>query len=258
LPRISQPKSVQAHRTVEVVFSPKLYEHKLTKDNFIAVVVDILRASTSICAGLQNGVQEIIPVAGLEQARAYQGHNALIACERNGHQVEFADMGNSASEFLAEKVRGRQIVFSTTNGTRIIDMARDADRIAIGSFVNLDALTDWLTARDKNVVIFCAAWKNLFNLEDSVFAGALAEKLLSLPGYTTHCDATRGAVDLWQAARHNLESYLSRASHRTRLKHLVSDEDFRYTLQLNTSRLVPVVEGHRIVAHGPHTPESSQ
>ena len=234
-------------QTVEVVFSPKLYEHKLTHKNFIAVVVDILRASTSICAGMENGVKEIIPVSGLEEALSHKNNDCLIACERNGHQVEFADMGNSASEFLSPQVRGKRIVFSTTNGTKIIHMARDADLIAVGAFINLEALTNWLIQRGKNVVIFCAAWKNLFNLEDSIFAGALADGLLRHGSFTTHCDSTLGAIDLWHIARQDLESYLSRASHRTRLKHLVSDSDFRYTLQLNSSGIVPVVVGNRIV-----------
>lgn len=232
--------------TVEVCFSPRLYDHKLTEGRFVTVVVDILRATTSICAAFEHGVKSIIPVSGLEEARQMKDQGFFVACERNGEILDFADIGNSASDFLRDDLVGNQIVFSTTNGTRTINMARDAEEVYIGSFVNLNALADHLLKKNRPVVIFCAAWKNLFNLEDSVFAGALAE-LLVQNGYSTFCDSAHGAVDLWQRAKHDLKKYLSKSSHRNRLRHLVSNQDFDYTVTLNSTDVVPVLSDDRLV-----------
>lgn len=235
-------------RTVEVVFSPKLYKHKLTKENYITVVVDILRATTSICAALDHGVKEIIPVSGVEEARNHKINGHVVACERDGAVLDFADIGNSASEFMQPELKGKSIVFSTTNGTKTINMARDADQVVIGSFVNLTALARWLITQDKNVVIFCAAWKNLFNLEDTVFSGALSELLLKNKKFRTACDSVKGGIDLWQHAKGDLAGYLSKSSHRNRLKHLVSDEDFQYTTDIDSSEVIPILEGNQLVA----------
>ena len=231
--------------TVEVCFSPRLYEHKLTSGKFTTVVVDILRASTSICAAFDHGVDSIIPVSGLDEARELKQKGFFVACERNGEIMDFADIGNSASDFIRDDLVGETVVFSTTNGTKTINMARDAAEVLIGSFVNIKAVGDYLIRKNENVVIFCAAWKNLFNLEDSVFAGALAESMLN-NGFTTVCDSVLGAVDLWHRANPDLEKYLSRSSHRNRLRHLVSDEDFRYTVTLNSTNVIPVLIGEKL------------
>lgn len=235
-------------RTIEVVFSPSLYKHKLTKENFVTVVVDILRATTSICAALDHGVKDILPVSGVEEARKHKHNGQVVACERDGVVLDFADIGNSASEFLRDDLIGKSIVFSTTNGTKIINMAKDADQVLVGSFVNLSALSAWLQQQDKNVVIFCAAWKNLFNLEDTVFAGALSELLMEGGHFATVCDSVKGAIDLWHKAKVDLPGYLSKSSHRNRLKHLVSDEDFKYTTNIDASEVIPILKGNRLVA----------
>ncbi len=231
--------------TIEVCFSPKLYEHKLTKGKFVTVVVDILRATTSICAAFDHGVKEIIPVSGLDEARAMKEQGYFVACERNGEVMDFADIGNSASDFIRDDLKGTAVVFSTTNGTKTINMAKDASEVFIGSFVNFQSLTDYLLERGENVVVFCAAWKNLFNLEDSVFAGAVAEKLLG-NGYATVCDSALGAIDMWEKAKSDLRTYLAKSSHRNRLKHLVSDEDFTYTITLNSTAVVPKLVGEKL------------
>ena len=125
--------------SIEVCFSPRLYDHKLTTGNFTTVVVDILRATTSICAAFDHGVKDIIPVSGLDEAKSMKNDGFFVACERNGQVMDFADIGNSASDFLRDDLIGKQIVFSTTNGTKTINMARDAEEVLIGSFVNMQS-----------------------------------------------------------------------------------------------------------------------
>jgi len=241
------PVNPGANLHVEVCFSPALYPYKLTKSNFITVVVDILRASTSICAALDHGVKEIIPVAGIDEARQYKKKGFTIACERDGKILDFADVGNSPSDFLHSSFKEATIVYSTTNGTRTIQLACDAEVIMIGSFVNLSSLADWLISQSKNVVILCAAWKNLFNLEDSTYAGALSERLLKEPKYKTTCDSVKASLDLWSLAKQDLAGYLGKSSHRNRLKHLVSEEDFIYTVTPDTSQVLPCFQDGFII-----------
>lgn len=240
-----QLNNMSTNPTVEVCFSPKLYGHKLTEGKFTTVVVDILRATTSICAAFDHGVKEIIPVSGLDEAKEMKQNGYFVACERNGEILDFADIGNSASDFLRDDIKDQTVAFSTTNGTKTINMARDAEQVIIGSFVNIQAVAELLIDKKENVVIFCAAWKSLFNLEDSVFAGALAEILMT-SGFSTACDSVLGAIDLWHRAKPDLKNYLSKSSHRSRLNHLVSDEDFHYTVTLNSTRVIPVLNGDKL------------
>lgn len=233
--------------SVEVCFSPKLYEHRLTKDNFIVVIVDILRATTSICAAFDHGVEKIIPVAGIDKAREFKENGYIVACERDGKVLDFADVGNSPSDFLLDSFKGNTIAYSTTNGTKAINMASDADEIVIGSFTNISAIALWLNKQNKNVVILCAAWKGLFNLEDSLFAGALSEKLLDTGHFETECDSVKAALDLWSLGKGDLAGYLSKSSHRNRLKHLVSDEDFQYTVTLDSNSVIPILQADYLI-----------
>lgn len=232
------PKAVRMNK-VEVCFSPKLYEHRLIKENFIAVVADIFRATTTICAALDFGIAKVIPVAGLEAAREMKEKGYLVACERDGQLLDFADIGNSPSDFLKPELRGKEIVFSTTNGTKAINMAAaEATKTLVGAFMNVKAIAQFIIKENRNAVILCASWKNLFNLEDTLFAGALADELLS-GGFETECDSVKAAIDLWQMARLDLPTYLRKSSHRNRLNHLLSEDDYLLSLKVDSSRIVP-------------------
>ncbi len=233
---------------VEVSLSPKIYPYRLIQSDFDGVVTDVFRATTSICAALDYGVQAIIPVAGLDDARVYQGKGFKIACERNGSVMDFADLGNSPSDFRREDLLNTKVVFSTTNGTQMIQMlAQDAKSVSIGALVNVGAIARWLMQRQNSVVIACAGWKSLFNLEDTLFAGALASLLIHEGHYSTECDSAKAAIDLWQLAKENPKEYLSKASHRHRLKHLLSDEDFAYSTTINQSDIVPLLHEKELI-----------
>lgn len=227
--------------SIEVCFTPKLYSEIITKENFIVVMVDILRASTSICAAFGNGVETIIPIASLEEAKNYKEKGYLVASEREGVVLGFADFGNSAFNFMTEEVRGKTIVYSTTNGTQAIEMAKNAEGLTVGSFSNLTALSRWLIAQQKNVVILCAGWKNKFNLEDTIFAGALCENLLQSTEFKMHCDSAEAALDLWNIARTNPLNYIQKAAHRERLRKLNLDDVLEYTFQTDTTNAVPIL-----------------
>ena len=233
--------------TIEVCFSPKLYEDRLTRENFVVVIVDILRATTSICTAFKNGVKSLIPVPSIEEAKEYKKNGYIVASEKDGKVLDFADFGNSAFDFSEENVKGKVVAYCTTNGTKAIDLAKDADQVAMGSFINLRALSDWLIEQDKNVVILCSGWKNKFNLEDSVFAGVLVENLVDSGKFDPDCDSAQAALDLWKTAETDLLGFIEKAAHRHRLKKLGLDDVLEYSFTLNTSDVVPVLKDGKIV-----------
>ena len=231
-------------RTIEVCFSPELYPHILNNKNYIVVMIDILRASTSICAAINNGVKKIIPVAGIEEAKEYKNKGYIVAAERNGIKLDFADFGNSPFNFTPEVVKGKEIVYSTTNGTQAINMTKDCSDVVIACFNNLSAIAKWLSQKDKNVLLLCAGWKQKFSLEDSVFAGALVAELLKYPDYKIHCDSAEASLDLWNIAKVDLNAYMEKALHRLRLKNYGLDDVLEYTFTLNSLNVVPkLVDG---------------
>lgn len=232
---------------IEVCFSPKLFTEILTKENYIVVLTDILRASTSICAAFENGVKNIIPVSSVEEAKILKSQGYLVASEQDGKKLDFADFGNSAFNFSQENVGGKTLVYCTTNGTRALEVAREAGRIAIGAFINITALTSWLGYQSKNVVILCSGWKNKFCLEDALFAGALTEKLLESPEFMTHCDSAHAALDLWHVAKNNLTDYIGKAAHPQRLERLGLDDVIPYSFRCDLTQAVPVFEGREII-----------
>lgn len=228
--------------TIEVCFTPKLYSEIVTNNNFIVVMVDILRASTSICAAFANGVEAIIPVASLDEAKEYKAKGYLVASEREGIVMGFADFGNSAFNFMTEAVKGKTIAYSTTNGTQAIELAKNAEGLVIGAFSNITALSQWLINQHSNVVILCAGWKNKFNLEDSIFAGALIEQLLTSADLKMDCDSAEAALDLWSIAKSNPLAYIQKAAHRERLRKLKLDDVLEFTFQLDTANVVPILK----------------
>lgn len=232
--------------TVEVCPSPKLFAEIITREPFVVVLADILRATTSICAAFHNGVAAILPVATTEEARALKNQGYMVASEQDGSKLDFADFGNSAFSFTAEAVGGKEVVYCTTNGTRALHIAREAELVAIGSFSNLTALANWLKGRGQNVVILCSGWKNKLCLEDTLFAGALAARLLSGGHFTTACDSVAMAMDLWQQARPDVLGYARKAAHFQRLKNLQLDDVIPFSFKTDTTGVVPVFADGRI------------
>jgi 2-phosphosulfolactate phosphatase len=232
--------------SLEVCFSPKLFKYIRTKGECIVVVTDVLRASTSICAALHHGARQILPVATLQEAMILKGKGMLVAAERNGVKVDFADFGNSPFDFATRKVKGQTIVYTTTNGTRAIEMAKEMGTVAIGAFINLQALSKWINKQDKPVVMLCAGWKNQFNLEDAVFCGALTESLMQQGTYAIECDSAEAALDLWTVAKGDILHYIDKASHRKRLRQLHADDVLSYAFTMNLTGVVPVLSGENI------------
>ena len=233
-------------RKLETCFSPALYEAE-GHENSIVVIIDVLRATSAICTAFENGAASIIPVAEINEAKAYKSQGYLVAAERDGYVLDFADFGNSPFNFTREKVEGKTIVYSTTNGTGIINMASSAGTIIIGSFLNISALTLYIGEREKNVVLFCAGWKNRFNLEDTICAGAIAERLMKTSLYSTICDSTMAAIDLWSLAKKDLQGYIKKVAQHTRLHDKGLDDCIEFCLKADFTKKIPVIKNGILV-----------
>lgn len=220
-----------------------MYDYK----GSVVVVIDVLRATSSMCVAFQNGVNSIVPVASLEESLAYRNKGFLVGAERKGERVEGFDLGNSPFSFMGDQVKGRDIALTTTNGTQAIKAAAGAATITIGSFLNLDALCNWLPKQEKHVVMLCSGWKNAFNLEDTLLAGAVCDRLHTMYDFTEHRDAAIAARCLYQMAQNDLLGFLEQSSHRHRLASLHIEEDIKYCLTPNQAPVVPVMVGDALL-----------
>jgi 2-phosphosulfolactate phosphatase len=227
-------------RNLEVCFSPALFNRFENKDAII-VIIDVLRASSAICTAFKNGALSIIPVAETDEAKEYKSKGYLVAAERDGYVLDFADFGNSPFNFTRDKVEGKTIVYSTTNGTRIIDIASSSYMTVVGTFINISALTDWLVKQNRDVILFCAGWKDKFNLEDSICAGAIAERLLESSLFITICDSVHASTDLWNAAKPHPLSYIEKAAQRSRLRDKGLDDCIEYCMTFDLTQCIPVI-----------------
>ena len=230
----------RSERRVEVCFSPRQFD--LYKDEFhTCVVIDVLRATSAICTGLANGVDRIIPVPTVDEARALQAEGCIAAAERNGQIVEGFEFGNSPRAFLDGALKGKTVALTTTNGTKAIDLAKGMPQVAIGSINNLDAICTWLMQQPGHVLLLCSGWKDKFNLEDTICAGAIADNLIDIARYRSEEDSTIAAKHLFLGVRGNIFSFLKASSHRRRLRNLNLGEDIKYCLTPNTVNIVPVL-----------------
>ncbi|MBK8613592.1 MAG: 2-phosphosulfolactate phosphatase [Flavobacteriales bacterium] len=224
---------------VETCFLPgqfPLYQ----QDMGIVVVIDILRATSAMVTAFDHGVDRIIPVATIEEARQYIGRPGYIAAaERNGEVVEGFAFGNSPLAFRDADIKGKTIVMTTTNGTKAINLARNARKMVIGAFLNITALTEWLVKQDDNILLLCSGWKDKFNLEDSVFAGAVMDKLLESGKFGVEEDSSIAAKYLYMAAKENYLSILKAAPRRKRLEQLRLFDDVKFCLTPDQSRVIP-------------------
>lgn len=216
--------------SIEVCFTPELIHLHEVKGKLV-VVVDIFRATSTMVAALAHGVTEILPFADLESCRAMQAQGYLIAGERDGLTAPGFELGNSPVAFLEGNFAGKKLAMTTTNGTLALDKSKGASEILIGAFPNLQATASYIQSRNLDVLIHCAGWKGRFNLEDSLYAGALVQALSS-----SHANQEDGALamsSLFSLEGGNLATYLSQASHAKRLQNHGIESDIDFCLSLN-------------------------
>lgn len=234
---------------LDVCFSPELLPLYDLRGR-VAVIVDVLRASSTIVTAFVAGITHVFPVAGLAECAALGAQGCLTAAERDGVPAVGFDFGNSPFGFLdpARPVRGRALAISTTNGTQALRRSLAAEAVVIGGFLNLTAVADFALRQQRDVLVVCAGWKGQFCLEDSLFGGALAARLAPHGFDVQESDATLAALHLWQQAEADLPGYLLQSAAVRRLNALEASDDFVFCTQVDTyADVLPVWQHDRLV-----------
>lgn len=210
------------------------------------VVVDILRATSCMVTAFAHGVQSITPFSDLRACKLMKNKGFIISGERDGKMVEGFDKGNSPFEYTGADIQGKKIAFTTTNGTQAIEKAKGAGKVIIGSFLNLSSIVKYLLFSENNVLIVCAGWKGKVNLEDTLFAGAIMEKLKK--HIEPDCDAPLAAMHLYNLAKTDMVSFLANSSHVKRLNRLDIHKDIRFCLTPDQFTVLPKLKNGILIS----------
>ncbi len=227
--------------TLFTCLSPALL-HLYDLSNAVVVIIDVFRATSTIASALYNGAACVIPVDSVSKAVALSKNMGGIAAgERDGKIADGLEHGNSPLEYSRGFIEGKTLVLTTTNGTRLLQMAEDnnADTIITGSFPNLDAVCKFLIAQNKNVVLGCAGWKDRYNLEDTLFAGAVIHHVKN--NFTIHCDSSLTAEQMYENVKPDIVGYAPKLTHYHRLvERFGLIEDIRFCLTENIANVLPL------------------
>lgn len=233
---------------IEVSLSPALYPFRTITEHHVTVAIDVLRATTAVCAAFQAGCNEVVPLDSLEGLEPYRQQGYSIAAERGGRKLPGSDYGNSPTEYMSSDMSGIRLAYSTTNGTVSILRGADAALTLVGAFANIDALCRRLQEEEMDVVLLCSGWQSDFCLEDTLAAGAIIERITQLPSRSVtqspiiYGDAAAMALALWKAAAGNPFDYCQKASHVHRLQNFGAQNDIEFAFRLNTCPVVPVLK----------------
>ncbi|MDB4347355.1 2-phosphosulfolactate phosphatase [Bacteroidia bacterium] len=233
--------------TLDIVLSPALWHLQDAKDKNI-VVIDIFRATSTIAAALMSGASAVHPVEKADQAKVLGQKGYLTAGERNGLPLEGFDFGNSPVLIQDERIKGKKLALTTTNGTKCFEMAKQAEALQIfsGAFSNIKATAIALINDHQDVVLFCAGWKEQANLEDTLFAGALYTMLKGQ--FVAGSDAVLMAEDVYLRAEiQGLKFVLSESSHFKRLEKYGAERDMDFSLKLNLLNQCVILHNDELV-----------
>lgn len=235
--------------TLHTSLSPALL-HLYDLSNSVVVIIDVFRATSTIASALYNGAKCVIPVDSVPKAiEISKSIDGIAAGERDGMIAEGLQHGNSPMEYPRVFIENKTLVLTTTNGTRLLQMALDnkADTIISGSFPNLSAVCDFLLAEKKNVVLGCAGWKDRFNLEDTLFAGAVINRIKK--NFTVHCDSSLMAETMYAKQKNKLFEYAPNLTHYHRLvERFGLIEDIKFCLTEDIANVLPLyIDGKLVV-----------
>ena len=236
--------------TLHTVLSPSLL-NLYDISNSIVVIIDILRATSTISTALYNGAKQIIPVDSVAECiKLGKQMDVITAGERDGKIAEGLQYGNTPFQYSSEFIKGKTLVLTTTNGTKLLHMAlaANAKGIITGSFCNISAVTDYLSAQNKNVILACAAWKNRINIEDTLFAGAVINRIKE--HFDINCDATQLAETTYLQANGRLLDFMKEknASHYQRLMNFGLEEDIKFCLTEDNADILSIYSGGRLIS----------
>ena len=211
----------------------------------LVVVIDVLRASSTIVTALANGCNGFIPILSPEQAKEeaqqIKKERVLLGGEREGKKIEAFDLGNSPREYKREVVKDKTVIFSTTNGVKTLEMVKDAHRIIIGSFLNLHAVCNYCINYQGDILVICAGKEGKYSLEDTACAGMLINFLKNALSDTyLESDTNLTAQLLYEKFGNNILEILRKSQHGQYLESIGLGEDSKFCSQLDFFNIVPI------------------
>jgi 2-phosphosulfolactate phosphatase len=223
------------------------------RSELYAVVIDVLRATTSVVVAFQHGCRSILPVASAEEALAARATSpdAVLTGEQGGLRVPGFDLGNSPREFTREVVAGRDLILTTSNGTKTLRAVAGGRTVAIGALRNRSAVADWLVGRGADSLIVCSGYEGGFSLEDAVCAGAIADRVVQLGAGLSLGDGARACQILWQRFRSDLVGLFRQTDWGRRMLALGFESDLAVCAEVDATAVVPLMEGDRITLARP-------
>jgi 2-phosphosulfolactate phosphatase len=233
---------------LHTILSPGLLNLYEVSDS-IVVIIDVFRATSTIATALYNGAEKVIPVANVDNCIAVgKKLNAVTAGERDGKIIPGLQHGNSPAEYHREFIQNRILVLTTTNGTRLLHMALEsgAAEVITGSFPNISSVCDHMIKSNKDVILGCSAWKNRFNLEDTLFAGALINKIKN--NFSINCDSSLMAEEMYLMHKNDMHNFIRKTSHWRRLASYGLEKDLDYCITPDVANVLPVYRDGALVA----------
>lgn len=236
--------------SLNTVLSPSLLNLYDISDSTV-VIIDVLRATSTIAAALYNGAKSVIPVDSVAGCiKLGKQMEVITAGERDGKIAEGLQYGNTPLQYSADFIKGKTLVLTTTNGTKLLHvaLAANANAIITGSFCNISSVCDYLVKKKSNVMLACAAWKNRVNIEDTLFAGAVVNRIKQ--HFDINCDATMIAESLYLQANGDLLNFMKEknASHYHRLMNYGLLEDIKFCLTEDNANVLSLYSGGRLIA----------
>ena len=226
---------------VNVLLSP-LNADELFFSEKTTVVIDVLRASSTVVAALNNGAREVIPVETMEFAMKISGGQNLLAGERNAMKIEGFDLGNSPLEFTEETVTGKSVILYTTNGSKALVRAKFSENLYVCSFVNIEAVADKLSEEGKDFIILCAGSNGMFSLEDTVCAGKLVELVKIKNENLELSDSAKASLILSKSYGDDIKQMLEESEHGLELINAGYKEDLEFISRMNSVNIIPFLE----------------
>jgi 2-phosphosulfolactate phosphatase len=227
---------------IDVYFSVQAFQEEELRGK-TAVIIDVLRASSSITTAISNGAKKIIPVADMSDAmkiaNTMDQKDFLLCGEKDGSKIEGYHLGNSPAEYTPDVVENKTLIFNTTNGTKAIKKSSLANKIYVGTFLNQQAILNALKEHEDEIVLVCSGWQGRLSIEDTLFAGSIVHSIVggNLPDSAK--DGAKVAFGLFEKFGDDLEGAISKSDHAKRLAELVPNGDISFCCKVNEFDVLP-------------------
>lgn len=237
---------------IDLYFTPnEVKEEELV--NRDVLIIDVLRASTTIAYALHNGCKDIIPSNSIDKAielcKKIGRDSALLCGEREGKKIEGFDLGNSPSEYQVDKIKDKTLIFATTNGSKAIVKGSSANSLIVGSFVNIQSVFNYISSKFNDLAIICSGKLEKFSIEDAVCGGLFINTFLEKGSYELN-DAAYASLKLYQAQKDDLLGMLKSSSHGKYLIELGFEKDLELCSELNSLQVIPILNQGKLVRYG--------